>query len=247
MNATGHAVIIGASRDLGRALAVALAPSSASLTLVGRSAAGLRKTAQLAGNRACHLEAFDLSDTAAIQNFLRRFRRKVPKIDTLFLVAGPDYIGGLHTASMRTLEYVCDSYIRGLMFVTKGLLPLLRAAERSHIMSFSSHWNVAKCGSEAGSAIFVAAKAALDAFVDGVASEEWRNGVTVSKFFLGELADGPDNSSGPNQAIAYADLTALVLLALHSKTLRLESAHLMPRDAGAGRRQLHYRGATRDV
>jgi NADP-dependent 3-hydroxy acid dehydrogenase YdfG len=240
-------VIVGGSRDLGRALAVALTPFSASLTLLGRSAAGLRKTARLSGNGSCHLAAFDLSDMVAVEGFLRRFRRKVSKIDTLLLVAGPDYIGRLNTASMRTIRYVCDSYVRGLMLLTKGMLPLLRAARRSHVMFFSAHWNVPKCGCEAGSAVFLAAKGALEAFVDGLASEEWRNGVTVSKFFLGELADGQDNSSGQNQAIVYEDVAVFVRLALLSRTLRVESMLIMPRDPGAGRGRLQYQGAARDL
>jgi len=85
-----RALVTGASRGLGRAIAVGFAEAGADLVLVSRGRTGLEETAHLvekAGQRA-HVFPFNLEDTEGIAGLFAEIRKRAGEVDILVNVAG---------------------------------------------------------------------------------------------------------------------------------------------------------------
>ena len=84
------AVVTGASRGIGAALAAALARAGASLALIGRDAAALADTSATiaaAGGRTMHVAA-DVGDAAGVDAAFQRILDSLARIDILINNAG---------------------------------------------------------------------------------------------------------------------------------------------------------------
>ena len=88
-----RAIVTGASRGLGRAIAVGFAEAGADLVLVARGEKGLQETARLIEDvgRKAGTFVFDLSNTEEIPALFERIQRKVGGADILANVAGTIY------------------------------------------------------------------------------------------------------------------------------------------------------------
>jgi 3-oxoacyl-[acyl-carrier protein] reductase len=85
-----HAVVTGASRGIGRAIATRLADEGATVGLVSRSRKKLQEVAEeisAKGNHVLVLEA-DVSDERDVRTLFERFEREVGKLDILVNNAG---------------------------------------------------------------------------------------------------------------------------------------------------------------
>jgi len=67
-----HAVITGASRGIGAAVATQLAQAGANVTLMGRDSDSLKRLAQLLGTQVrTHIQVVDLADTTTVQTAMQ--------------------------------------------------------------------------------------------------------------------------------------------------------------------------------
>src|SRR5271165_4563749 len=107
---TRIAVVTGASRGLGLAMARALGEAGASVVLTARSEAALAgAVAELrAAGHDAHAEAFDLTDEAALAAAVARIVARFGRIDILVNNAGVCIWSGLHESTNeawhRTIE-----------------------------------------------------------------------------------------------------------------------------------------------
>jgi short-subunit dehydrogenase len=168
-----RALVTGASRGIGRALARALAARGATLGLIARDAEALEPLA--AELRAQALPA-DVSDRAAIAAAVDAFGR----LDLLVANAGIAHYGPFATTPLERAEQMTRVNWLGTLYTVHAALPHLHGA--GHIVIVSSG---AGLRAFPQAAAYGATKAAQRAFAEALRHE--LAGISVTTVFPGEI------------------------------------------------------------
>jgi NADP-dependent 3-hydroxy acid dehydrogenase YdfG len=155
------ALITGASRGLGAAIAHALAPTH-DLLLGARSTAALASI--LAELPAAQAIAVELTDHAALADAVA----SIDRLDVLVHNAGLGHRGTIATTGARQWRDLMEVNVIAVAELTRLLLPALRAA-RGHVVLINSGSGL-RVG--AGWGPYAASKFALRAFADALRQEE---------------------------------------------------------------------------
>lgn len=167
------AMVTGASRGLGRAIATELATDH-DVLLGGRDHHVLSKTAAGCGGRAWPV---DLTDHDALHAATRDIHRMDVLVHNAAIwSAGP--VAGTATNAWREMFEV---NLFAVVELTRILLPALRVA-RGHVVLINSTVNA---DVSAGQGAYAASKSALHAFGDVLRSEEQKHGLRVTSIQLG--------------------------------------------------------------
>ena len=170
------ALVTGASRGIGAAVARALAPGY-DLLLGGRDAAVLESLAgELPGSRPWPVE---LTDADAVAEAVGG----VARLDVLVHSAGVGLLGSVAGTSVSTWRRQFDVNVVAVAELTRLLLPALRAA-RGRVVLINSG---AGLTARAGWASYAASKFALRAFADALREEEAPHGVRVTSVHPGRV------------------------------------------------------------
>ena len=178
------AVVTGASRGLGRAVAVMLGGMGAQVVCLARSAAGLEETDDLirsAGGPAATLIPGDLTDFDKLDALGPALYGKFGRVDLLAACAG--ILGPLTPAAQLTpekLDAVMKVNFTANYHVIRTLDPLLRAGPAGRAVFVSTGPNTVKGRAYWGA--YVAAKAALDSLVRSYAAEVAQTNLKVNLF-----------------------------------------------------------------
>ncbi|GBE63959.1 short chain dehydrogenase [Mycobacterium sp. MFM001] len=157
---TPTALITGASRGIGSAIAAALAPTH-SLLLAGRPSAALDAVAQRLGATVVPL---DLADTDAIP----AATESVAELDVLVHNAGVSMPGHVAESTAEQWRSTFDVNVVGAVAVTLALLPALRRADGQVVFINSGSGRRVS----PGMASYSASKFALRAFADSLRADE---------------------------------------------------------------------------
>jgi NADP-dependent 3-hydroxy acid dehydrogenase YdfG len=160
------ALITGASRGLGSAIAEALAPTH-SLLLAGRPSSELDEVAQRLGGTVFPM---DLRDVDGIDSSTE----VIDALDVLVHNAGVAVFDQIADASIDDWRMTFDVNVFGVVALTQALLPALRRAE-GHVVFVNSGAGINVL---AGAASYSASKFALRAVADSLRAEEPRLRVT---------------------------------------------------------------------
>jgi NADP-dependent 3-hydroxy acid dehydrogenase YdfG len=155
-----NALITGASRGIGSAIATALAPTH-TLLLGGRPSARLDAVAQRLGGTAL---ALDLADTDAI----RAVTESITDLDVLVHNAGVSMPGHVAESTVEQWRTTFDVNVVGAVAVTLALLPALRRAGGQVVFINSGSGRTVS----PGMASYSASKFALRAFADSLRADE---------------------------------------------------------------------------
>ena len=170
------ALVTGASRGIGAAVARALAPGH-DLLLGGRDTSALEALAQeLPGARPWPV---DLTDSATVAEAARGIER----LDVLVHSAGVGLLGTVAETSAATWRQQFEINVVAVAELTRLLLPALRAA-RGRVVLLNSG---AGLTARAGWASYAASKFALRAFADALRAEESGHGVRVTSLHPGRV------------------------------------------------------------
>lgn len=170
------AIVTGASRGIGAAVARSLAPGH-DLLLGGRDATALQDLArELPGARPWPV---DLTDSAA----LAEATSGIERLDVLVHSAGVGLLGTVEETSAATWRRQFETNVVAVAELTRLLLPALRAAQGRVVMLNSGAGIAAK----AGWASYAASKFALRALADSLRAEEERHGVRVTSIHPGRV------------------------------------------------------------
>jgi NADP-dependent 3-hydroxy acid dehydrogenase YdfG len=170
------ALVTGASRGIGAAIARALAPGY-DLLLGGRDTAALQALAdELPGARPWPVE---LTDAAAVAEAVGGIER----LDALVHSAGIGLLGTVAETSAETWRRQFDVNVVAVAELTRLLLPALRAAHGRVVLLNSGSGLTAR----AGWASYAASKFALRAFADALREEEAPHGVRVTSVHPGRV------------------------------------------------------------
>lgn len=176
-----RALVTGATAGIGRAIAVKLAEAGATVHIVGRREELGKQTVRLAeqaGGEA-HLILADLADIEDV----RRLAAEVGETDVLVNNAGIYPFAPTPEQSLESYEQVFGINVRAAYFLTAALVPSMITRKRGSIVNVSS---VAGQVGPAGTSVYSASKAAMDALTRSWAAEFGTAGVRVNS-----VAPGP--------------------------------------------------------
>jgi NAD(P)-dependent dehydrogenase (short-subunit alcohol dehydrogenase family) len=180
------AVVTGASRGVGRAIAMELASRGAKLCLVGRDPIALAGTAD-AVRRLSEASDFhiDLTDEKQYRPLLSSLERNGGKVDILIHSAGVIYQGRMEGASIRDFDEQFAVNVRAPYRLTQQLLPFLLAA-RGQIVFLNSSAGLTAKRPEIGQ--YGATKHALKGIADSLREEVNPKGIRVLTVYMGRTA-----------------------------------------------------------
>ncbi len=173
------ALVTGASRGLGKAIALALAAEGASIAAVARSEDALKETVEAirAAGGTAEPFALDVSDHAAADATVEKIVARFQHIDVLVNNAGVTRDGLLMRMSSEAWDTVLDTNLKGAFNLTKPVARLMLRQRAGRIINISS---VIGLIGNAGQANYAASKAGLIGFSKSVARELASRGITCN-------------------------------------------------------------------
>jgi 3-oxoacyl-[acyl-carrier protein] reductase len=186
------AVITGAGRGIGRAIAMKLAELGAHVVLTGRSREALEQTADniqnnvqnniqnsgaRASSRASIIEC-DVTDLQSVETLAARVERTFHRLDILVNNAGIGGVGGpLHLLSPDNWERVMNTNLRGVYYCIRSLAPIMIKTGSGQIINISS---LAGKNALPNGAAYAASKWGLNGLTYSVAEELRAHNIRVS-------------------------------------------------------------------
>lgn len=181
------AFVTGASSGLGRATAIALARSGASVALAARGKPDLAALAdELAelGGRALPVPC-DLADADALAEAIRRTREELGPVRVLVNAAATDAPGPVAELGVEGWDRVLAVNLRAVFLLSKLALPDMIEAGQGTIINVSS---VAGRRGWAGASAYCASKFALTGFTQALGAEVRPHGVRACVVYPGAMA-----------------------------------------------------------
>ena len=175
------ALVTGASRGLGRAVAIRLAQEGAAVAVnyVSRAAdaEAVVESIRSAGGRAEAIRA-DVGDPAQVREMLERVERELGPVSVLVNNAGIVYRATLDSFEPAGMERMRRTNVDGLIHVTRAVASGMKARRYGRIVNLSS---IAGHGTTLpGSAFYAATKAAVMVLTRRFAMELGPFGITVN-------------------------------------------------------------------
>lgn len=208
------AVVTGAGRGIGAAIARKLATLGATAVLCGRTQSSLDETAQQiveAGGRAevvpCDVTVFHQLEYAAA-----RVQSTFARVDILVNNAG---IGGftdpLHNLAPEDWDRILNTNLRGVYYAIRAFVPLMIRASSGHVVNISS---LAGKNALRNGAAYAASKWGLNGLTYSVAEELREHNIRVSVVCPGSVDTelSPHAGKDPNKMLQPADVAHAVAM-----------------------------------
>ncbi|MCS7062306.1 MAG: SDR family NAD(P)-dependent oxidoreductase [Anaerolineae bacterium] len=157
--------ITGASSGIGEACARAFAAAGARLILCARRVDRLDRLAA-ALNVPTHCFALDVRDQAAVQAAIAGLPAEWQAIDILVNNAGLSRgLTKLHEYDLQDVDEMVDTNVKGLVYVTRAVVPGMVARQRGHVINIGS---IAGHAVYPNGAVYCATKAAVKSITEGL-------------------------------------------------------------------------------
>ncbi|MGA8622157.1 MAG: SDR family NAD(P)-dependent oxidoreductase [Candidatus Sulfotelmatobacter sp.] len=174
------AVITGAGRGIGAAIAHKLSGLGAATVLCGRTRAALESTAQAivkSGGRAEGLPC-DVTTLQSVEEAAQHVESSFGRLDILVNNAGIGGFGGpLHQLSPDSWDQILNTNLRGVFYTTRAFAPMMIRGHSGHIINISS---LAGRNALPNGAAYAASKWGLNGLSYSLAEELRGNNIRVS-------------------------------------------------------------------
>jgi NAD(P)-dependent dehydrogenase (short-subunit alcohol dehydrogenase family) len=185
MTARRAALVTGASRGIGRAIAQRLAAEGYDLTVSARADGPLKDTAHQLRAHRTRVETVpaDMADETQVEALAGAHLARFGRLDVLVLAAGMGAAGELADYPPHRLDTMMMVNLRGPFLLVQRLLPALRSAGAApsgpgaKVIAIASITAVA---SEPGLAAYGATKAALISLCESITVAEGDRGVSAT-------------------------------------------------------------------
>lgn len=174
-------LITGATSGFGKAFAAKFAANGYRLIITGRREdrlEAIRNELVATHNTEVYTLHFDVQQRAATFNAIETLPVEWQDIDVLInnagLALGRDFV---EDASLDDWETMIDTNLKGLMYVSKAVLPFMIKHKKGHIINIGS--TAAKEAYEKGNA-YCATKSAVEALSKGMRIDLLRHGIKVT-------------------------------------------------------------------
>lgn len=226
------AIVTGAGRGIGGAVALALAREGAGVALAARSRADLAAVAgaiRESGGSALAIPT-DVTQDGAVEALVEQTAGALGRIDILVTAAGVAAFGPVAGTKPADWDGMLAVNLRAAMVCCRAVLPVMQRQRRGTIINVGS---IAAKRAITGSAAYAATKAGLAAFSAVLAEELRADGIRVGMVVPGavdtplwdSLPGGPDRA----RMLRPEDVArAVVLMASLPPGATLEELILMP-------------------
>ena len=177
--------ITGATSGIGMATAKKLAPNYR-LILCGRRQERLDEIqAELSKITDVKTIQFDVRDKEAVFNAVESLENEWKNIDVLINNAGNAHgLAPFDTADLEDLEAMIDINVKGLIYVSKAIIPILKESSNAHIINLSS---IAGKEVYPNGGTYCASKAAVESLSKGMRYDLLPYGIKVSNIAPGAV------------------------------------------------------------
>ena len=205
---TRVAIVSGAARGIGAAIASRLAADGMAVALVDLDAAGASATADAiaqAGGRALALEA-DVTDEAQVSDVVARATAELGAPTVLVNNAGILRDNLIFKMTLEDWDAVMSVHLRGAFLMTRAVQAHMVEAKWGRVISLSS---ISALGNR-GQVNYSAAKAGLQGFTKTVAIELGPFGVTANAIAPGFIASDMTRATAERMGVDFEEFTAAV-------------------------------------
>ncbi len=173
------AVVTGAGRGIGLAIALKFAAEGADVVCVSRTAENSERAAEAvrAAGRRAWAHAVDVADGAAVSAVAERILADTGRVDVLVNNAGVTRDGLLMRMSEADWDAVLNTNLKGAFLFTRAFARTFLKQRSGRIVNVAS---VIGLIGNAGQCNYAASKAALIGFTKSVAKEFASRGITVN-------------------------------------------------------------------
>lgn len=170
------ALVIGAARGIGRAIAIRLSEEGARVAAADLDEAGARDTARVAGAGAVAIYV-DVTGSDSVRAEVAAAERALGPIDVLVNKAGRDKVEPFVRSAEETWEKVIAINLQGVLRCTRAVVERMIARRHGRIVSIAS--DAARVGST-GEALCSAAKSGVITVSKTLARQVVRHGINVN-------------------------------------------------------------------
>ncbi len=172
------AVISGASRGLGKAMAVALASGGASIALVARDRVKLEETALAVRNAGGTAEIWtaDITSEAAVAQLEKDIIARFGHVHILINNAGINIRKNIHEFTLDEWNSVIDTNLTSVFLMCRAFIPHMKGAGYGRILNMTSIMSHVSLG---GRSAYSSSKTALLGLTRALALELAPEGITV--------------------------------------------------------------------
>ena len=190
------AVVTGAGRGIGRAVAIELGNCGMRVALAARTRTELDETASAI--RGAEVVPTDIRERDEVERLLDRAVRGLGPIDILVNSAGIGMYGPLTGSTDVDFDAVLNTNLKGIFFACRYVLPSMIERKRGHII------NIASIAGKVGSAnrtLYCASKFGVVGFSHALAEEVRQDGIRVTVICPGSTntAFSPENKEGKSR------------------------------------------------
>jgi 3-oxoacyl-[acyl-carrier protein] reductase len=192
-----RALVTGASRGIGAAIAKALAAEGADVAITYEKSAGAAadvvRAIEALGRRAVAIQA-DSADAAAVQASVEKTVAALGGLDILVNNAGILRLSTVQDISLEDIDALLNINVRAPIVASKAAIPHLGQGGR--IISVGSFF-ADKVPGGAGLPVYALSKSALTAFSQGLARELGSRDITVNVVQPGSIDTDMNPAHGP--------------------------------------------------
>jgi 3-oxoacyl-[acyl-carrier protein] reductase len=190
------AVVTGAGRGIGRAIALKFAADGANVVCISRTAENSEKVAKeiRALGRKAWAYALDVADANAVNAAAEKILAECGRVDILVNNAGVTRDGLLMRMAEADWDTVLDTNLKGAFLVTKAFSRALLRQRSGRIINISS---IIGLIGNAGQCNYAASKAGLIGFTQSTARELASRGITVNALAPGFIETDMTAALGP--------------------------------------------------
>jgi NADP-dependent 3-hydroxy acid dehydrogenase YdfG len=190
------AVVTGAGRGIGRAIAVELGRMGAKVVLAARSREQLEDTGRAIGATASVVPV-DVRRQEDLQRLFETTAGAIGPVDILVNAAGIGIFGPVVDFKDEDFDALIETNLKGIFFACRLVLPSMIERKRGHIVNIASI--AGKVGS-ANRAVYCASKFGVVGFTESLAEELRQYGIRASVICPGSTDTRFSGGGAPSKA-----------------------------------------------
>ncbi len=180
------AIVTGAGRGIGRAIAIAYAAEGASVVIASRSEDQLNDVADVISASGGNVLAVptDLRNRTEVENLVHKTMDQFGRIDILVNNAGINPRGLFLDTTDEEWDEVWKINVMGVVYCCRAVLPIMKQQKSGNIINIGSGLGMV---GHANLSIYSASKAALHGLTQAIAEEVWQDGIIANVLIPGPV------------------------------------------------------------